>query len=313
MREAGDLCDAPPARDGSGMGHRASVTGTIAVLAAMWSGVAQAEPTAPTPGADPAPAPAATTFDGRSDATRWHHAETILAAGALYLGIEIFANKDLASTTCRWCTPPSFDASIYHHLVWNDASAASNLSTLTGYVVEPLFVMSTLVIAEGDERSFRRAFDDLAPIFESATFVGLLQHLAKYSVARERPFAYFDSQAIAPTSEHNLSFFSGHTALDFAVTTSAGIVAHKRHSRAEPLIWAGGYTLGVVTAYLRVSSGAHYFSDVAAGAVIGTGVGIAVPLLLHSDLWRAVEQQHSMVVVPGGPAGSPGVTLAGLF
>ena len=187
------------------------------------------------------------------------------------------------------------------------------MSTISGYVVEPLFVVSTLVLSEGDARTFRRSFDDLAPVLESAIFAGLLQHISKYTVARERPFAYFGSQSVVPATDHNLSFFSGHTVLDFALTTSGGIVAHERHSKVEPLIWIGGYALGITTAYLRVASGAHYFSDVTIGAAVGTGVGIAVPLLLHSDIWSDIEKQHSMVVVPGGPEGSPGLTLAGAF
>ena len=38
---------------------------------------------------------------------------------------------------------------------------------------------------------------------------------------------------------------------------------------------------GVATGALRMAADMHWFTDVTAGALIGTGLGVAVPLILH--------------------------------
>jgi len=54
-----------------------------------------------------------------------------------------------------------------------------------------------------------------------------------------------------------------------------------RGYRVAPLVWTAGLVLGVATAYTRMAADRHYFTDVLAGAAIGTVTGAAVPLLFH--------------------------------
>lgn len=49
-------------------------------------------------------------------------------------------------------------------------------------------------------------------------------------------------------------------------------------------MWVIGSVMGVTSAYLRVASDQHYFTDNLAGAVIGIGVGAGIPLLFHRRL-----------------------------
>ena len=35
-------------------------------------------------------------------------------------------------------------------------------------------------------------------------------------------------------------------------------------------------------AYLRIAADMHYFSDVLTGAIVGSAIGIGIPLLFHS-------------------------------
>jgi hypothetical protein len=95
--------------------------------------------------------------------------------------------------------------------------------------------------------------------------------------------------------------------------TSAATVARKRHSAMAPWIWGGGMTLAVVTGYLRVAAGAHYLTDVLAGAAVGTGIGLTVPLLASSDVWRSVSATHGAMIVPTVGDHSGSLTLVGAF
>ena len=51
--------------------------------------------------------------------------------------------------------------------------------------------------------------------------------------------------------------------------------------RLAPVVWIAGGVLALAASYLRMAADRHYFTDVTVGAVLGTGIGIAVPLLLH--------------------------------
>ena len=82
-------------------------------------------------------------------------------------------------------------------------------------------------------------------------------------------------------SDDNTSFFSGHTTLGFALATSAGTVTTLRGYRLAPLVWGAGLTMATTIGYLRIASDKHYFSDVMTAAVVGSVIGVGVPLLFH--------------------------------
>jgi membrane-associated phospholipid phosphatase len=129
-----------------------------------------------------------------------------------------------------------------------------------------------------------RLIDDTLPVVESAVIAGLLNQGTKFLVGRQRPFVHYgvDPSRLGETDD-NVSFYSGHTTLGFSMAVSAGMVAHQRGYKLEPVIWATGLTLATTTAYLRMAADKHYFTDVMTGAVTGTAIGIAVPLLFHGD------------------------------
>jgi membrane-associated phospholipid phosphatase len=49
-------------------------------------------------------------------------------------------------------------------------------------------------------------------------------------------------------------------------------------------VWTAGILFGVGTAYTRMAADRHYFTDVLAGAGIGTAIGAGIPLLFHSPV-----------------------------
>ena len=152
---------------------------------------------------------------------------------------------------------------------------------------------------------------------ESISIALTVTDLTKIAVRRPRPIDYVNCPAQTPTAANptgvstnpgcatstdlGLSFFSGHAATVSAIGATATYLAFIR-SPHSPRPWI---TLGVATAltgfvsYERVRSGAHFPTDVIAGAMAGTAIGVMVPHLhRHQEeaptVWVGVEP------MPGG-------------
>ena len=164
-----------------------------------------------------------------------------------------------APASCRWCSDNALDRPVSNALAWHDTHAAETLSGVTAYIGVPL-VAATLALDSDD------LIGDGLPVVEAGVAAELLTSGAKWSFARRRP-----------DGSDNRSFWSSHASLAFALATSAGVVAHHRHARAEAVIWGAGLTLAATTAYFRLAGDRHYLTDVLAGSAVGIGVGIAVP------------------------------------
>ena len=113
-----------------------------------------------------------------------------------------------------------------------------------------------------------------------------LNSVAKYLVARPRPYVYNRDAAVEEYArlhekDSHLSFYSGHAATAFAAAVSSGYLFTQSSDdpAARTAVWASGLFLAGATANLRVRAGKHFYSDVLLGAVAGAGVGLALPAL----------------------------------
>lgn len=238
----------------------------------------------------------ATTSPARaqpSDRTRETDTAVFAIAGASYLVVE-FGLKHRLVRPCVWCEPPAVDLAARNALVWDRPKLAGLTSTVTGYALAPMLASGLLVATTWDRQGGRLFFDDTIPVFEAAVAVGLLHHLTKFSLPRKRPFVKFADADRTPDDDDNASFFSGHTALAFAVTVAGGIVAHKRGYGVEPYIWGGGFALAGVTGYLRIAADKHWLTDVVIGAVIGSGLGVLMPYLHRDSFDRSAAPAPTM-------------------
>jgi len=116
----------------------------------------------------------------------------------------------------------------------------------------------------------------------------LLTSVAKVVFRRPRPFSYrkdadcaFDMEA----SDAHMSFFSGHSSASFAAAFAGSLLQSETgiDRRTRAAIWGAELALAGATANLRARAGKHYYSDILVGALVGAGVGIAMPLLHGGD------------------------------
>lgn len=222
--------------------------------------------------------------------------DVAITAGALALAAGLGA-PGLWPDTCRVCEPGALDASAARSLTWRDPEAAALASDVLANAIVPAgAVAHSLVSAWLDGRPADAALDALA-IAEAAALALDLSQLAKGSVARLRPSAW----AAGATGGGNAirSFYSGHTSFAFSVAVAAATVSTIRGRPSAPWVWAVGLALASGVAYLRVAGEAHWVSDVVVGAVVGGGVGFAVPWLLHRP--RA-GRAWALAPAPGGVA-----------
>ena len=229
-------------------------------------------------------------YDGRIDVA-------VTTLGGLWWVSSELLKADLVPEKCRWCYRAedgadllnSVDGGVRKRLLWKNTETAATVSSVVGFFVEPAAMMGLTALSSANDRAIDRFPIDALLITEATVLAGDLNQLAKFAFARERPFVHYLPRAPdairaltdSPTDD-NLSFFSGHTTLAFAVATSAGTVNSLRGYSLAPVVWSAGMTMAVAVAYLRIAADKHYLSDVITGAVVGSIVGVGVPLLFHS-------------------------------
>jgi membrane-associated phospholipid phosphatase len=125
-------------------------------------------------------------------------------------------------------------------------------------------------------------------VYTQALFAnGLLTSVTKMIFRRPRPFSYraeavcaFDRDGVSA----HLSFASGHASGSFVAAVAGSFLMSERANReTSAAIWGGELALAGATAYLRARAGKHYYSDIIVGALLGAGVGLAVPVLHGAD------------------------------
>lgn len=226
---------------------------------------------------------------------RWEPAVDLPVSGGLALGwvlSDFVFKKPLAPSSCRWCDTNAFDNAV--RSVFNPSlqpssegvKAIAASSNVVGFLALPLAVLGVDGLLAWNDGVLLEALPIDALLIFEATFSALaLTQVVKFTVGRGRPYTVGASPELLAeardVADHNMSFFSGHTSLAFAVATSAATVAQLRGYRHAWVLWAVGLPLAATTAVLRLAADKHWMSDVLVGGAIGSAVGILMPTLLH--------------------------------
>jgi membrane-associated phospholipid phosphatase len=244
----------------------------------------------------------------------------VIAAGAVTYGALAFLVPPADDP--RWASPILFDARARRSWIGPTASARH-----TADWASHITILSSLALLASDGVVLGLTHDDwelakqvLLMDAEVLVITGTLIHSLQLSVARARP-DIVPCREDAAHSDHcsdsaNTSFPSGHSAMAFA---SAATFCAQRlrlqlygHPAADAVgcgVLAGG---AFATAALRVVADRHHLSDVSAGALLGTAVGLSVPLVLRSRATASGDSAPSVTLLPA-LGSAPGIWLAGSF
>ena len=134
-----------------------------------------------------------------------------------------------------------------------------------------------------------------------------IKEWTKLLVYRARPYMYFEDypQDKLEDGDWNCSFPSGHTTLAFAGAAFTTMVFCQCYptSNWKYAVAGASFGLAVLTGGLRMASGNHFFTDVLAGAVIGTAVGFAVPYMHSKYFYSKFERKSKTANAALTPAG----------
>ncbi len=202
---------------------------------------------------------------------------------------------DLEPSSCRWCDGSSpgevnaVDGWFRTALRRHDPYPANVASYVLAFGAAPVSAIAFTALATVSDGRGSEVLVDLLAVAEGGFSAMLTTEILESVTLRTRPYVHAiasdqaRAEVLAQTGAFH-SFPAGHVVEAFGVASAAGVVASMRGYRLAPLVWAAGLMVGVATAYTRIASDRHYFTDVLAGAAIGTVVGGGVPLLFHRPI-----------------------------
>ncbi len=159
---------------------------------------------------------------------------------------------------------------------WSPSWSATSDYLLLGLGAAPIAV---LWVDEG----FVNMLNDVVVIYQSTLIAAALSGISSMSAGSGRPYVYGTEAPVSAreSPEGGLAFFSGHSAMAFALSTSTFWTLQRTHpDDALPWVALGvGTTVASGVAVSRVLAGRHFPTDVFAGTIVGVGIGTLIPML----------------------------------
>jgi len=224
---------------------------------------------APTAGAQQIPqGPAPVRFEVHA----WPDA-AVAAAGLVLTALPLFQRDSVASPCpCDAGGLPGVDRGTVGPI----ATGPAQWSNITLAATVGLAGVGLFRARHGEPRE--ASAEDIAVYGQTLLVASGLTQVLKAVVARPRPYVYSASPTGQVAPEDVRSFPSGHTSTAFAAAAAYWSIQQRRGQAGHhvPEI-VGLFALASATAVLRVEAHKHFPTDVFAGAVLGTGVGWAIP------------------------------------
>ena len=132
------------------------------------------------------------------------------------------------------------------------------------------------------DKTVRNDYRSFSLLWAESVFLTLgITNLTKVIVGRPRPYLYGDKapEEYKIKGDNRKSFFSGHTSIS---AVSCFLMAsmyddYNPDNQLSPYLWAGAGFIPALTAYYRYDAGKHFPSDLVAGYIVGSAIGILVP------------------------------------
>jgi membrane-associated phospholipid phosphatase len=147
--------------------------------------------------------------------------------------------------------------------------------------------------------------NDVVVIYQATLIAATLSGLSSLSAGRGRPYVYGTEAplGVRSSTEAGLAFFSGHSSMAFALSTSTFWTVKRTHQTgALPWLALGvGSVAASSVSVGRVLAGRHFPTDALAGAVVGAGIGTLIPMLhgIPVSIVPELEQQRAALTVVG--------------
>jgi hypothetical protein len=162
-----------------------------------------------------------------------------------------------------------------------DRFVIGNHSNLAGWISDVTVGLSLAVpvaLAVATAPTYATLVEDLTVFVEALSIAGALVSITKVAVDRPLPRVYEGDPALIGRARGYRSFYSGHTTLAFTAMAATSVTIGLRYDRTL-VPWLVTGLVGGSVAVERLLGGYHFPSDVIVGALVGTAVGVAVPLL----------------------------------
>ena len=124
---------------------------------------------------------------------------------------------------------------------------------------------------KGDKQLKRNAYE----VTGALAIQFITTAIMKRAFDRRRPWEKYPNEIFPYKHSGGKSFPSGHTSMAFSLATSVTLEYKKWYIGVPAYLWAGS------VGYSRIYLGVHYFSDVAGGAIVGTGSALLAHWLNH--------------------------------
>jgi membrane-associated phospholipid phosphatase len=226
---------------------------------------------------------------------------TVMLTGA-WLFLE--AVQDDVVHGCGACSGPGpVDRTFRSWLLGARPGTASAISGALLWGVVPAFALGVdLALTRAGGDTLVVFGEDVMIMLESFVATALVTRAVKISVRRKRPYVHFGGPdpLYSEGSRDVTGFFSGHSSLAASLASSVATLAFLRGRRAAPWIAVSGAALALTTGTLRIVADRHYFTDVVTGLVVGTAIGVTMPLLHALPRLGAGPVEVAIAPAPGG-------------
>jgi hypothetical protein len=206
----------------------------------------------------------------------------------------LLASKLAPQATVHWQGGILFDESVRDALRVSDFNGrqwARDMSDIGLTVAESWPFIDSLVVAGWYRKSPEVGVQQALISAEALAVTAGLQGIVSSFASRERPYGRECGGELDPQSRdcnsrgRYWSFYSGHSSQAFAgaavTCMNHAYVPLYGGGAADTVACVAAMGVAGMTAFLRISTDAHYATDVLMGAALGTTTGLLVPWALH--------------------------------
>ena len=246
--------------------------------------------------------------------SKWRPALTVNSTiGTLFLGLGSLAAVTSGAPEEPAWSATSFDESVREFFVAKDFQSHRRIALTSDVLLGVLqlwpVLLDGVLVAHGIAKNPKLMLQMLAINLQAFAVSNFLNVLAKFAMARERPYAKHGTCPEGECGDPTLSFFSGHTAGAF--TAASLMCTHRRQMRiygtaGDPLACGAAVAMATTIGVMRMAADKHWVTDVMMGVVVGILSGWVLPRFVYYRM-----KPGTPLVAPFATQSSAGLMVSG--